>query len=819
MLRFDDAEKVLELGVHDLIEAGPPRGDLRLQIAWSARARMKAGTEVHGVYQAARAAEDALFRREVTLRHRLIVRGWEVVISGRVDGLTEVDGQWIVEEVKSSTAPGPRLVGRVATDFPAWSRQVQLYLWFLAAQGRIAQGQLIVISVLDQTQVSIPVEADPDIAAWALRQLDYTLLQHEQTLAWQHQRRTGPLPFAWATFRPGQEELAARVEAELYRGHHSLLLAPTGYGKTAAVLFAALRVATALGKRVFYATARNTQAKMAEDSLRAMAARGLPIRAVTLRAREKVCLNEVVSCRPEACRFAADFHDKVRDHDLVAALWSEGGVPGVDAVVDKGEQFTVCPFALGLDLADNADVIIGDYNYVFDPAVRLTAFFERPEDWIVIVDEAHQLPDRARGYGSPELRLGLLEQAADLLNDHPESASLRPFTDLLDEVAELLRAGISTIPADARDGEIGESLAEGLDKAILLRLAAAAEGMALEWALRNSVSAVFPTGTPDLWLEAARALLRLRSAVERAGPETVVIWRRGGPAAPVGPQRSLFGRLPAGPADPVAGMALCCRDPSRLLAPLMGSLFATVMMSATLEPPDFYAAMAAIPEARLAVLRSPSPFDPARRKVLVVPSISTEFRHRDRDRSATARLIQEALSAVPGNAAVFFPSFAYLESIRPLLKGTARPLLVQDRGLDEAGRERLLATMRQGEGHVLLAVLGGVFSEGVDLPGSALLAAIIVGPALPAATLERRLLEAWFEERYQQGTRYAWQVPGMGRVLQAAGRVIRTETDRGAIVLLCRRFVQPELAGFFPADWNPERTTSPGLALAGFWGP
>ena len=161
-------------------------------------------------------------------------------------------------------------------------------------------------------------------------------------------------------------------------------------------------------------------------------------------------------------------------------------------------------------------------------------------------------------------------------------------------------------------------------------------------------------------------------------------------------------------------------------------------------------------------------------------------------------LITETLAIVPGNAAVFFPSFSFLDSILPLVELGDRPLLLQDRSMGEAARAELLETLGRGEGHALFAVLGGLFSEGVDLPGDALLAAIIVGPALPAATLERRLLERWYQQRYDEGLRYAWIVPGMS--------------------LLCRRFLLREYQAFFPEDWNPQRTNRPGEALAGFWG-
>lgn len=825
MLRFRDAERQLELGVHDLVDAGPPMGNLQLAVAWSARLRMKAGVEVHGRYQRDRALEDESFQREVTVRHRLVVRGWEVTISGRIDGLSQEGDTLVVEEVKSTALTAELLDEREADDFPAYVRQVQLYLWFLASKGTPAQGRLILVSLFDGSRRTLPVDSAADIATFVHDQLDWILHGREDRLAWLARRRAVVVPFAHAAWRPGQEELALRVVDTLHQGRHVLLSAPTGYGKTAAVLYAALKVAAAADRRVFFATARTTQQRMAEEAVRAMAARGMPIRAVSIRAREKVCLNEVVSCRAEACRFADGYHDKVRQHELLDRVWGEGaeGAPSVEVVSDHAARAVVCPFALGLDLAARADVVIGDYNYLFDPGVRLALVSQDPSEWIVVVDEAHNLPDRALGYGSPELLLGAVEEGAHALRDSRHADAYREHALLLDEAAEWLRAGLDQIPADARDGEAAFSLEEGLDRRGLAELSQRFEGAALEYTLQKVTRPVFGPGDDDLWMDAARALSRLRAAVERAGEETVVIWRQHPRPPRPGPSRrgplSLFGRAAVPLQDTITGLKLLCRDPSGLLGPLYQGFFASVAMSATLEPPDFFQAMLGIPAARAAVERMPSPFDPARRRVLVVPTVSTELKRRDRDREATAALISESLAQVPGNAAVFFPSFSFLDSILPLVDLGDRPLLLQDRSMGEAARAELLETLGRGEGHALFAVLGGLFSEGVDLPGDALLAAIIVGPALPAATLERRLLERWFQQRYDEGLRYAWIVPGMSRVVQAAGRVIRTPEDRGAVILLCRRFLLREYQAFFPEDWNPQRTNRPGEALAGFWEP
>lgn len=833
MLRFDDQHRTLELGVHDLLEAGQPRGDLSLPVAWSSSARARAGAAAHTRWQSARAAEDPGYNSEVTIRHRLLVRGWDVLISGRMDGLYDEGERRVVEEVKSTPLPGDRLEGLGPEAFPDWTRQLQIYLYFLAARGQDATGRLVVTSLYDGAWRVLQVGPDPTLGAFLTAQLDWILSRREARLAWLASRRGAPVPFAHDTPRPGQDELTASLRDALARGRQVLLSAPTGLGKTAAALHAALSVAAETDRRVYFATARTTQQRLALETVRSMAARGLPIRAITLRARDKVCLNTVVACRAETCRFAARYHDKVRDGSLLEVPWT-GPPVDPETVVDLGRRHEVCPFALTVDLAAEADLVIGDYNYLFDPGARLSRLFaEGLDGWIVVVDEAHNLPDRGMSYASPALDHALAEAAAAGLE---EDASARPFVDWARRTADWLEGGYARLGGEdpeAWGGEpllawTSEALAMAVDRELretVRALADEAEALALPYAIRRlerlsplptrqvglfaapasqaieldvpvspggSGEAERPPGD-DPWQGLARGLLRLRSALDRAGEETVVIWKRR------------------------AGLALLCRDPSGLLGPTLAGLAAVVGMSGTLEPGEFYRDLLGLDPSRLEPLQAASTFPPEHRRVLVVPTVTTAFKHRARDREATAALITETIAAVPGNVAVFFSSFALRDELVPLLELEGRAALHQDRRMDEAARATLLDTLARGEGHVLFGVLGGIFSEGVDLPGAGLLAAIIVGPALPGVGLERHLLQSWYQERYGHGFRYAFLVPGLCRVVQAAGRVIRTPEDRGAIVLLDRRFLLNEYQEFFPADWSPVRTGRPAAALAGFW--
>jgi DNA excision repair protein ERCC-2 len=788
LLRFNDAERTLDLSVHDVVDAGPPAGHLTLSAGWSGRMRMAAGQQVHSTYQSFRTHMDPGFVKEAQVRHKLLVRDWEVSITGRMDGLCQEGDHWIVEEVKSSALGYDRLEKMTVDDLPRAVLQLRMYLHALAGQGKAAIGRLVLISMKDGTQHLIHVAPDPTFGAFIERQVDWMLSQHEVQVAWRNRRRSVTIPEPHEEWRKGQDELAIEVEEAVDREAHLMLTAPTGLGKTAAVLYGALRSAYRTDRRIFFATARTTQQKIVEETVAELARKGLPVRAVSIRAREKACLNEVVACRPDCCEYANGHHDRTRTAGVHDQLWQENDgvmcVPTPDDVQLLAKEHTICPFAVSMDLAAQADVIIGDYNYFFDPSRRLSSVADSPDDWIVIVD------DRARSYASPSLSSSLVSKAIEGLETlHAYDA----ITEIIREVEEFLQAGIDTLlGAD----EAAFPIEDGLELRRVQKLAGLIDAVGMDYALLKSEHRVFEEG--DLFTEIARQLTRIRLVLERAGDETVVIWK--------GKSRRGAG-----------GLRLLCRDPAPLLRPLFAEVGASVVMSATLQPIEFYGSMFGLDAERRIEAQYESPFPPQNRRVLVVPDVSTEFKKREKDKTAIAAHVEATIQAVPGNVAVYFSSFALRDMICAEMGLIGRPVIFQERNMDEHDRAVVLETMARGEGHVLMGVLGGIFAEGIDLPGSGLLAAIIVGPALPAVGLERRLMSAWFQEQYEHGFRYAYQVPGMARVVQAAGRVIRTPKDEGAIILIDRRFLQNDYQRFFPASWFPIRTNDPSSELNDLW--
>ena len=267
------------------------------------------------------------------------------------------------------------------------------------------------ISLPDNSEHVLNVQPDYGIEGFIKEQLQWIIEQHETKLKWMESRRkilAKGLPFAHEKYREGQKALTNEILSDLRKEKDILIEAATGYGKTAAALYAALVYAYETDRRVYFATARTTQQLMAEKTLEAMQERGLPVRGISIRAKEKICLNEEVACRPESCPYSFGYYDKIRKNSLLTNTWdrdSHHGLLWPDKLTVLSEKSMVCPFALTMDLSQHADIIIGDYNYLFDPRIRLQMIDKNPQDWIVIVDECHTLPDRVMGYGSPRISI------------------------------------------------------------------------------------------------------------------------------------------------------------------------------------------------------------------------------------------------------------------------------------------------------------------------------------------------------------------------------------------------------------------------------
>ncbi|MCB9730978.1 MAG: ATP-dependent DNA helicase [Deltaproteobacteria bacterium] len=794
-LRFDDEARTLVLGVHDLIEAGPRSGHLRVQLAQSRMARLAAGREVHQTYQAWRQELDEDYQAEVPVKVSVVVRGWECKVRGRLDGVCREGGALVVEEIKSSALDGAALRRTQIEDWPDYAEQVALYRYLLHAGGSgDAIGRLVLVSLLDSARHVLQVD-DPleEIRLRVEARLEWIIRQREARNAWMAVRRAASVDFPHAEPRPLQAEISAEVAEAMRRGQQLLVSAPTGVGKTAAVMHGALTEAYTHDMRVFFATAKGTQQEIFDRTLANFARKGLPLRAVTIRAKEKSCLNGVVDCRPESCPYAEGYFD--RASEVVESLIPLG-VHRAEALIAEAERRRVCPFELTLDLSEHVDVVVGDYNYVFNPRASLKRHFgDRYKDWILVVDEAHNLVERCRDQLSPSLSAAAAN-AASLALGREDPKGLAAYVELCRDI----RVAIEDLELDiegpvSRDGEA----VVGVTWRIFRDLRDRADELALDYAfLRRDKPAA---GDTDHYLDLARALIHFVDVLEESrklgeGGEIVPILRT----------------------KPTLEVQLVCVDPSPWVKRILDGFGGVVLMSATLEPPRFYQDLLGLDEQRVAMARFASPFPPENLGVVLATKVSTAWRDRQQHRERTAALLCELIEATPGNVAIYYSAFSLLQQLSPMTEVAGRESLVQTPRMSEADRLELIDRLRQiGHPRVLHAVLGGIFAEGMDLPGGVLDGIFIVGPALPRVGLDRDLMRARYEERYGDGFGYAFLVPGMSRVIQAAGRLVRGPQDRGAVVLVGRRFGWSAYSAFFPSFWELRSEDHPAEAVRAFW--
>ncbi len=781
-IRFDDEARTLRLSVLDLVEIGADGGHLRLDAPVGSAYRMQVGQQVHADWQEERAGQET-FRAEVTVRAQVACGDWTVTVHGRLDGLTTEHDHTVVEEVKSTVLGGDALYKTMIGDWRSYAAQAELYVWLLAQAGYPSPtARLVLVSVLDGARHGLGVPAEIGrVGAWVLQQVDRLCRDRERRIAWLTERTQNTVPWPFPGVRAGQDVLGRELVEALDALVATLVQAPTGWGKTAVVLDAVLKHAFAHKKQVFWATARTTQQRVVIEAAERLRAAGLPLRVTVLGRKERLCLNDRVACRPETCKFAASYWDRYHDAD---AGWSVGdrGISDVPGLRAAGTEWTLCPHALGVDAALRSDLVIGDYNYAFDPDVKLRRLFgDEASRFVVVVDEAHQLVDRARGWWSPSVTNAAVEAALT------HASTLADGDGFVEWVQDVRMRLIEAIGLCEGPWINGEALAEPSAR-LWIELADRADDLGFEYVARYGVP-----GDDDAWVTLTRAVraLAMGLADKLEGVVTLACSR---------PESACLRRL--------------CLDPSAMLGPEFTRLGGLVLSSATLEPASFYRDVLGVPESARVLAGD----DPERRpKVVVVPRVSTAFKDRVAQAEPTAKVLSACLAAIPGNAAVYFPSFAMQDDLVPRIDLGGRVPIVQTRAMSEDDRDRALTLLSTGVPSALFAVLGGIFAEGIDLPPGALQGVLICGPGLPPIGLERDLLRAHFEERHGEGFRYASLVPGLTRVVQAAGRLHRRPEDRGVIVLLDRRFRWRDIQALLPSAWDLEVPDEPAAAIRSYF--
>ncbi len=826
-VKIDAQSRTLTLSVGDLCSEAACSGSLNLVPLRDLRGEL--GREVHQEYQSKQSRAFPEYRTEAPLRYEFQVDEFQVIIQGRLDGVYRDHRGWVIEEVKSTLRPVEP--GDESLIFPSYLLQLKIYvhLWMKIQGTDGVRGRLVVIGCSDRRSHCLEVEPDAPGMDHLLETRVRKILAEVKPRS---QRETGagsmpPLRFPFPAMRKHQERLVEAIESALESRQPLLVSAPTGIGKTVAALFAALSFSRRRGLSVFFLTSKTTQQRIVADTLELWdrapeeaTAFGRPFTGLVLRSKEKSCANDVVCCHESRCIYAQDFYGKLERANLKRRL-ADFSLITPDLVYRKAVENEVCPFELSLELLPEADLVLCDYNYLYDPRISLKRRFAGDRrSAVVIIDEAHNLYSRAREYYSPRLDLGrirslkrkmqtLLEEAGpsraatELWPDDrsaPGGNGATPFAqDLVDCLTDL-EAYFEEVRRDYGESSEGNPFRILLDREFFDNLRDNFDHLLRRYLL-DQKRRVTARGE-DEFLDMARCVEEFCAVLELEGDE-FVHWFDGS------------GRFEQ--------LRILCLNPALQLQKRHRAFHSVMAMSATLSPLEFYRDVLGFDrDARL--LSLPSPFPPDNRKVMVIPKVSTLYRQRAGSAPRIAQIIDRIVAVHPGNYLVFFPSFDFLGVVSPYLNPTGYRLLVQKRTMGDHSRNALLEELTDGgHPHLLLGVQGGVFAEGVDYPGNLAIGVIIVGPGLPRIGCELDLTRRYFEEQYGRGFEYACLFPGMNRVVQSAGRVIRSETDRGVIVLIGQRFGYENYMNLFPQDWyesSPAELISESYLdeLAHFWG-
>ena len=759
------------------------------------------GQEIHGRVQRKRAKADPCYQAEVQVSRVFERGGFRFQIGGRMDGIFRRDLPEI-EEIKSCFDVGElkrRLAG-VPSEHPYCLQLLTYGYFYWLEHGVLPQLSFHLVSSRTGRGERLALPLDPaSYRQWLELRLEELVREAGEALKRSARRRkiASGFAFPFARPRPGQIELMQEIEAGMAEGRPLLIQAPTGLGKTVGVLHPVLKEALGRGQRVVYATPKNSQHAVAEDAVERFRESGARLRSLTVTAKGKICFQDEPICTPQYCEYARDYYGKLARHGVIEILAKKRSLKS-RVFRELGEQYRLCPFELQIDAALLADLVICDYNYVFAPRSALARAAGIAVDQQgkpnLVIDEAHNLPGRAMDYYSPELSAQLLES---------------------------MRAGMRRLPA--RFGPEAERLLEECLRALA---ACRGQGAAPAPALIEPPLASF------LELDTAlRGLLsrylESEASIERQDPvlRLCFYWSEFARALELAAHSRRQEFFTSYRPQPEGGsLKITCCDASALIEERYLDYRQVVGFSATLKPFEYYAKLSGLDPERVRQAEFQSPFPVELRKLLIIPQISTRYARRGRNYAKIADALQRIAALRPGNYFAFFPSFDFLERVAELFRAPEGfSVLKQERRMSPAGSAAILERLRlPGAPAMFFAVQGGSFAEGIDYAGEMAIGAFVVGPPLPNFDLEREQMRAYYQRHYGAGFEYAYTIPAMAKAVQAAGRVIRSESERGLIVLMDERFLEPDYSRSMPADWfvsHPSELVSGSILseVALFW--
>ncbi len=758
------------------------QGDLRFDFLGSVRPME--GIRAHQKVQRLRPEG---YRAEVPVDLTIERADYFISVGGRIDGVHVDDEPQVVEEIKT-TRRG--LTSLEDESNPVHWAQLKCYGYLWALENNLESVALQLTYVQLPGHRMLELKKVVDVAElerlfgellerylkWIRRQAEWIALRDAAIQV---------LPFPFKRYRPGQRAMAVEVYRTIRDRGMLFVQAATGIGKTMAALFPAVKaLQEQLTPKIVYLTARTTGRIAAESALAMLRAQGLRLRSVSLTAKDKICFRPESDCTPEECPFAAGYYDRV-DAALEHAMSHDDLTRSTLEAVAR--QHRVCPFELSLELVTWADCVIGDYNYGFAPGVMLQRLFgDSAQHHAVIVDEAHNLVDRSRDMFSARLdKQAFLVLRRRLKNRQP---AIYKALGRINAWLATARRQCRNVGNHRVDTELPEAMLERLRDFLWV---------AEKWLTHNEPSD-FRADLLTLFFEC----IRFVKVAEIYDERFAVLYEATGEDVSV---------------------KLYCINPAHLLREAWRRSLCAILFSATFAPASYYRSILGSDEQAKGI-NIASPFPGSNLAVFAADTISTLYHRREESCGRVSRVIYTLIRQRIGNYMIFFPSYAYMEMVHRRFVRECPDVgtIVQTADMDDNQRESFLDRFSEHVSRTLVGfvVMGGIFGEGIDLKGERLTAAAIVGVGLPGISPERELIRDHFQAEAKCGFEFAYQYPGINRVLQAAGRVIRSDNDRGVVVLIDSRYGQHRYRNLLPVHWNVSRTGSMSAfrrKLADFW--
>lgn len=764
---FSIQNGVIRLSVRSFVEFMLRSGDIDNRYAGAAeKDAMLAGGKLHRKIQKRQGSD---YRAEVPLKYIMEKEHYSILLEGRADGIIDNGSGVTIDEIKGMYADVMTMEEPVKVHLA----QAKCYAYMYALENALETISVqMTYGNLDTEQINYFrysytfeeleqwfMEVLTDFYQWCDFVYDNEKVRNESI-------KKLEFPFE---YRKGQRDLVVGVYRTISRGKRLFIQAPTGVGKTVSTIFPAVKaVGEGLAQKVFYVTAKTITRTVAEDTFSLLRDKGLQYKTITITAKEKICPMEQCECNPQACEYALGHFDRVNEavYDIVT---SEDYI-GRDTVLQYAKKHNVCPFEMSLDISYWCDGIICDYNYVFDPNVYLRRFFEKggKGEYVFLIDEAHNLLDRARTMYSASMVKEEIMQVKRLV----KNADKR-----LTNALESANKAMLSYKRECDECEVYESVAP------------------LHMAMLRVYDEILRFNEEHKGFEEKETVTDFFFKVR----DFINIYEL------LDDKYIIYGDYTK---DGEFRVNLFCVNPSTNLGICMDKGISTILFSATLLPIHYYKELLSGNEEDYAIYAQ-SPFDTKKRGLFIGKDITTKYTARTYSEYVkTADYIFHVTNGKAGNYMVFFPSYKYMRDVYDVIDETLleeNEVILQKNNMTEKEKEEFLEAFSVTDREKSLigfCVMGGIFSEGIDLKNDSLIGAIIVGTGLPQVCNERELLRKYFDSHNHDGYNYAYVYPGMNKVLQAAGRVIRTEEDRGVVVLLDRRFFNSEYVRMYPREWD-----------------